>query len=162
MKDLTEILAISGKGGLFRMITQAKNSIIVESLLEKKRFPVHSTEAVSSLEEISIFTETEDLPLKDVFKRIYDKTGGEKTISHKASAKELKEFMEEIVPEYDEERVYVSDIKKVVKWYNHLKDAEMLDEFFAGDEEETREEDEDSSGESTDESGGEQDSKHDE
>lgn len=148
MKDLTEILAISGKGGLFRLVTQAQNSIIVESLIDKKRFPVHSTQAVSSLEEISIFTEAEDLPLKDVFKRIYDKTGGEKTISHKASSNELKEFMEEVVPEYDEERVYVSDIKKVVKWYNHLKDAEMLDEFFAGDAEKAEEDGENSAGES--------------
>lgn len=140
MKDLTKILAISGKSGLYKMVAQAKNSIIVESLSDGKRFPVYSKGAASSLEEISIFTtNTEDLPLKYVMKRIYDKTGGEKTIQHKSSSEELKEFMKDIVPEYDEERVYVSDIPKIVKWYNHLKDVNMLDELFAGSDEDTEE-----------------------
>ena len=134
MKDLTEILAISGKSGLFKMVAQAKNSIIVESLENGKRTPVHSTQAVSSLEEISIFTETEDMPLKDVFKRIYEKTGGEKAPSPKASSDELKKFMEEVVPEYDKERVYISDIKKVMKWYNKLHETDMLDFVHAEEE----------------------------
>lgn len=136
MKDLTEILAISGKSGLFKMVAQAKNSIIVESLEDGKRSPVHSTQAVSSLEEISIFTETEDMPLKDVFKRIYKKTGGEKAPSPKASSDELKKFMSEVVPEYDEDRVYISDIKKVMKWYNKLHDADMLGFVHHKEEEE--------------------------
>lgn len=127
MKDLTEILAISGKGGLFKMVAQAKSSIIVESLDDGKRTPVYASQAVSSLEEISIFTEGEDLPLKDVFKRIYIKTEGGQAPSHKASAKELKEFMEEVVPEYDKDQVYISDIKKIMKWYNKLHEAEMMD-----------------------------------
>ncbi|MFW6019336.1 MAG: DUF5606 domain-containing protein [Bacteroidales bacterium] len=134
MKDLTEILAISGKSGLFKMVAQAKNSIIVESLEDGKRLPVHSTQTVSSLEEISIFTETEDMPLKDVFKRIYEKTGGEKAPSPKASSGELKKFMEEAVPEYDKERVYISDIKKVMKWYNKLHEADMLGFVHAEEE----------------------------
>ncbi len=142
MKDLTEILAISGKGGLFKMVAQTKNSIIVESLENGKRTPVYSTQTVSSLEEISVFTEGEDMPLKDVFKRIYEKTGGGKAPSHKAPAQELKGFMEEVVPEYDRDQVYISDIKKVMKWYNNLHDAGMLDFVHARDEEASSEKEE--------------------
>lgn len=136
MKDLTEILAISGKGGLFKMVAQAKSSIIVESLDDGKRTPVYASQAVSSLEEISIFTDDEDLPLKDVFKRIYKKTDGGQAPSHKASAKELKDFMKEVVPEYDKEQVYISDIKKIMKWYNKLHEAQMLEFVHAKEEDE--------------------------
>ncbi len=142
MKDLTEILAISGKGGLFKMVAQTKNSIIVESLENGKRTPVYSTQAVSSLEEISIFTEGEDMPLKDVFKSIYEKTDGGKAPSHKAPAQELKDFMEEVVPEYDRDQVYISDIKKVMKWYNNLHDADMLGFVHAQEEEAAEEKEE--------------------
>lgn len=134
MKDLTEILAISGKGGLFKIVAQSKNSVIVESLQDGKRIPVHASQAISSLEEISIFTTGEDLLLKDVFKRIFEHTEGQKAPSHKASDAELQAFMEKVVPEYDKDQVYVSDIKKVMKWYNHLYDADMLDFVHAEEE----------------------------
>ena len=88
---------------------------------------VASTQKISSLEEISIFTETEDIPLKEVFKKIHDLLEGEKALSHKSTPEELKDFFDDAVPDYDKERVYVSDIKKVIQWYNILHEKEMLD-----------------------------------
>ncbi|MCD4724305.1 MAG: DUF5606 domain-containing protein [Bacteroidales bacterium] len=135
--DLTEIMSISGKPGLYKMISQTKNGMLVESMLDQKRFPVFAHEKISSLEEISIFTETDDLPLKDVFKKINDLLEGGKALSHKSSPEELKEFFEDVVSDYDKERVYVSDIKKVIQWYNLLHEKEMLD--FTEDEEDKEE-----------------------
>lgn len=140
--DLKNILAISGKGGLFKMLTQNKNSIIVESLIDKKRFPVYSHQQVSSLEEISIFTYGEDLQLKQVYIALLKKTDGKQAISAKSSNDELKAYFEEIVPDYDQERVYVSDIKKIISWYNQLienniltlEDANISDEEISGQE----------------------------
>jgi hypothetical protein len=124
---LKGILAISGQPGLFKMITESKNSIIVESLDTGKRMPAYSTSKISALEDIAIYTETEDVPLKDVFKAIYEKEDGGAAISHKASGNELKKYFGEVLPEYDRDRVYVSDIKKVIQWYNILHEKEMLD-----------------------------------
>ena len=138
--DLTEIMSISGKPGLYKMISQTKNGMLVESMLDQKRFPVFAHEKISSLEEISIFTETEDLPLKDIFKKINDLLEGGKALSHKSSPEELKEFFDDVVPDYDKERVYVSDIKKVIQWYNLLHEKDMLD--FTEDEEEKEDEEE--------------------
>jgi hypothetical protein len=135
--ELSKILAITGRPGLYKMLAQTKNGLIVESLQDSKRHTAFSHERISSLEEISIFTTDEDLPLKDVLKKIYDKQNGEKAISHKSEAKELKAFFKEAVPNYDEENVYVSDIKKVIQWYNLLQEHNML-EF---DEEEEKKED---------------------
>lgn len=140
MMDLTEIMSISGKPGLYKMISQTKNGMLVESMLDQKRFPVFAHEKISSLEEISIFTETDDLPLKDIFKKINDLLEGGKALSHKSSAEELKEFFEDVVSDYDKERVYVSDIKKVIQWYNLLHEKEMLD--FTEEEEEKEDEEE--------------------
>ena len=124
---LKGILAISGQSGLFKLLTESKNNIIVESLETGKRMPAHSTSRISSLEDISIFTESDDVPLKDVLKAIYEKEEGGTAISHKSSPKELKAYFSEILPEYDRERVYVSDIKKVMLWYNILQEKAMLD-----------------------------------
>ncbi|NQT77136.1 MAG: DUF5606 domain-containing protein [Bacteroidetes bacterium] len=135
--DLTEIMSISGKPGLYKMISQTKNGMLVESMLDQKRFPVFAHEKISSLEEISIFTENDDLPLKDIFKKINDLLEGGKALSHKSSPEELKEFFEDAVPDYDKERVYVSDIKKVIQWYNLLHEKDMLD--FTEDEEDKEE-----------------------
>ena len=127
MMDLTEILSISGKPGLYKMLSHTKTGMLVESMNDKKRFPVFAHEKISSLEEISIFTETDDIPLKDVFRKMYDLLEGEKAISHKSSADELKDFFDDAVPDYDKERVYVSDIKKVIQWYNVLHEMGLLD-----------------------------------
>lgn len=137
MKDLTEILAVTGKGGLFKLVAKTSNSIIVESLADGKRFPVYAAESVSSLEEISVFTLGEDMPLKEVFQRFLKQLNRGKAPSHKAPPAELKKLMEEAVPEYDADRVYTSDIKKIVKWYNALLDANMMD---ALEEEKTQDE----------------------
>lgn len=138
---LKGILAISGQSGLFKMITESKNSIIVESLDTGKRMPAYSTSKISALEDIAIYTETEDVPLKDVFKAIYEKEDGGAAISPKSSGNELKSYFEEVLPEYDKDRVYVSDIKKVIQWYNILHEKEMLD--FTEEEPESAQTDED-------------------
>lgn len=125
--DLNEILSIAGKAGLYKVVTQSKNGVIVESLLDGKRATAFAHERISSLEEISIFSETEDVPLKQVFKIISEKQEGKEAISHKSSGKELKTFFLDIMPDYDQDRVYVSDIKKVLQWYNLLLKKDMLE-----------------------------------
>ena len=125
--QLKDILAISGKGGLFKFVAQARNGIVVESLEEQKRHVAPATARVSSLEDIAIFTMDEEVPLADIFYMIQEQSEGKETISHKAPAEELKSRFRELVPEYDEDRVYVSDIKKVFQWYNQLNEHEMLE-----------------------------------
>lgn len=124
---LKGILSITGQSGLYKLVAESKNNIIVESLDTQKRMPVYSTVKVSALEDIAIYTETGDLPLKEVFKAIFEKESGGSTISPKSSGNELKTYFEQIVPEYDKDRVYTSDIKKVLTWYNALQEKEMLD-----------------------------------
>lgn len=131
--DLKEILAISGKPGLYKLLSQTKSGAIVESLLDQKRFPVFAHEKISSLEEISIFTETDDIPLKDVFRKINEIREGGPAPDPKGDTQELKDFFEEAVPDYDKERVYQSDIKKVLNWYNLLLEKDLLD--FSEEEE---------------------------
>ena len=125
--DFSEILSITGKPGLYKVVSHTKNGIIVESIIDQKRFTAFSNERISSLEEISVFTETDDIPLKDVFKSLFEKNEGKATINHKSDNKTLKSTFEEIVPEYDKDRVYVSDIKKIIQWYNLLTEKEILD-----------------------------------
>ncbi|MFZ4521457.1 MAG: DUF5606 domain-containing protein [Bacteroidales bacterium] len=125
--DLSKILSIAGKNGLFKVVSQGKNTVIVESLNDNKRFPAFGHEKMSSLEEISVFTTGEDISLKDVFKAFYEKLEGKPAIDHKADNNTLKKFFLEMVPEFDQERVYVSDIKKMVSWYNVLLDHKLID-----------------------------------
>lgn len=124
---LKDILAIGGKPGLYRFIAQAKSGIIVESLTDKKRIPAYASDKVSALEDIAIFTEEDEVSLNDVFRKIFEKENGGKAIAPKSPAGELKDYFEEILPEYDRERVYVSDIKKVLTWYNQLHELGMLE-----------------------------------
>lgn len=123
---LKDIIAISGEGGLFRFIAQGKNSIIVEHLETRKRMAAHGTAKVSSLEDISIFTETDDVPLSEVFNRIWDKDNGEAAIDHKSTGAELSAYLGEVLPDYDRDRVYSSDVKKLINWYNILHRLELL------------------------------------
>ncbi|MDP1621528.1 MAG: DUF5606 domain-containing protein [Bacteroidales bacterium] len=125
--DLSKILSISGKNGLFQVVSQGKNTVIVESLNDKKRFPAFGHEKMSSLQEISVFTTGDDLSLKDVFKAFHEKLEGKPAIDHKSDNNTLKKFFLEMVPEFDRDRVYVSDIKKIVSWYNTLVEHELLD-----------------------------------
>lgn len=138
--DLKGILSVSGHSGLFKHVKQARNALIVESLDTKKRMPVQITAKISALEDIAIFTDGEDIVLKDVFKNIYDKENGGPAINHKASGKELKAYFEEVLPEYDRDRVYVSDIKRIINWYNILQKHEMLTFEEEAAEEETTDE----------------------
>ena len=103
--DLTNIVSISGKSGLFKIITQGKNAVIVESLTDQKRFPAFGHEKMSSLEEISVFTTGEDRPLKDVFKSIYEKLEGKATVDPKSENPALLKFFAEMVPDFDQDRV---------------------------------------------------------
>ena len=138
---LKDILAISGQSGLFKMVSKGNNSVIVESLINGKRFPAHSSNKIISLEDIAIFTVSEEIPLKEVLKKIADKESSKKSIDPKSSANDLKKYFKEVLPEYDEDRVYVSDIKKVFLWYSILQENEMLN-FEEETVEETTEESE--------------------
>jgi hypothetical protein len=125
--DLKEILAISGQPGLYKFVAQSTRGVIVESLTDARRMNVPSTARVSSMGEIAIFTETEDLPITKVFQEIFKYTGEKPAVSHKADQKELIAFFGKALPAFDRERVHVSDIKKVVQWYNLLLDKSMID-----------------------------------
>src|SRR5574344_2050787 len=118
---LKGILAITGQSGLFKMVSQAKNSIIVESLVDGTRMPAYASSRVSALEDISMYTEEGDIKLSDVFMKILEHTKGGAAIDpKKASADELKAYFAAVLPTYDKDRVYVSDIKKLFTWYNLL------------------------------------------
>lgn len=121
--EYSKIIAVSGKPGLFEAVSQTKNGFIVESLTEKKRFPITSTSNVSLIENIAIYTYEEEVPLLKVFKAMYEKEDGKKAISHKESGNKLAAYFAEVLPNYDDERVYTSNIKKVIQWYNLLIDA---------------------------------------
>lgn len=124
---LDKILSISGKPGLYKIITQTRGGFVAESLIDKKKVTVNMHSNVSVLSEIAIFTLTEELPLRDVFNKIKDKEKGKQTsISHKDSKDVLEEYFFEVLPDYDEDRVYASDIKKVVQWYNLLQAQNLL------------------------------------
>ena len=124
---LEQILSVSGKPGLYRLVGQMKNGIIVEGVADGKRFPVHGSAKVSALDEISIYTAEEEVPLNDVFKAIFEKEGGKNCLDHKSDNKEIEAYFEGILPNYDPERVYVSDMVKVLKWYNTLIEHKAYD-----------------------------------
>lgn len=124
---LKDILAISGQNGLFRYVSKGRNGVIVEGLNDKKRINASSASRVSALEDIAIYTDDKDVPLKDVFKKIYTKEDGKPTIDPKSGPDQLKKYFEEILPDYDKDRVYPSDIKKVFSWYNLLLSENMID-----------------------------------
>lgn len=118
--NLKGIISISGRPGLYKVITQGKNSVIVESLMDKKRFPAHASEKISSLEDISMFTYDEDAKLVDVLTKLFEIQAGAEGPSNKSDEKTLRSKFEEALPNYDKERVYFSDIKKLFQWYNML------------------------------------------
>jgi hypothetical protein len=126
--DLSKIVTISGKSGLYQIKSQAIGRIIVESLIDGKRIPAFANDRMSSLEEISIFSVDEDKPLKEVFKGIHDKMGDQVDFDFKkASNDQLKAKFLEVMPDYDQDAVYPSDMKKVFAWYQMLNDKGLLD-----------------------------------
>lgn len=139
--NLEEILNISGKPGLYKVISHSRGGLIVESIVDGKRMPVSINKNMSSLKDIAIYTLSGEKPLIEVFKAIHDKEEGGKAIDHKSSNAQLEEYFFNVLEDYDEDRVYTSDIKKVVQWYNLLLENDLLsfeelEEEKSSDEEE--------------------------
>ncbi|MDR1593981.1 MAG: DUF5606 domain-containing protein [Prevotellaceae bacterium] len=133
--DLQKIVSISGQPGLYKYLSQARHGIIVESLKDGKRTCVAAATKISSLAEITIYTNNgDDLLLQEILLKIKDKTGGEQAISHKSPSEELMAYFEEIVPEYNKDKVYPHHVKKMIEWYNILQENQLLD--FVEDEKE--------------------------
>jgi hypothetical protein len=131
--NLTGIIAISGRPGLFKVVAQGKNNLIVESLEDGKRFPAYSTDRISALEDISVYTYDEDVALGELFEVIFNKENGGEAPSHKADKLTLENYLLEVLPNYDQERVYFSDLKKIFQWYNLLHKGGLLVASEAGE-----------------------------
>ena len=125
--NLEGILSIEGKPGLFKMVSQAKNTIIVEGIVDKKRMPLYASHQVSALEDIGIYTYSDTTPLSEIFDSIAKKEKGQPCLSHKSSKDELFAWMREVLPEFDEDQVYQSDIKKLAQWYNILQENGLIE-----------------------------------
>ena len=125
--SLDKVLAIGGKPGLYKLIAQTRGGFVAKSLIDNKRLSVSVQQNVSVLSEIAIYTLTEEIPLKQVFSNIKEKENGEQTsVGPKEGKDKLEEYFFDILPDYDEDRVYASDIKKVLQWYNLLQKHDML------------------------------------
>ncbi|MBN2765184.1 MAG: DUF5606 domain-containing protein [Paludibacteraceae bacterium] len=132
---LKEILSVTGKPGLYKLVSQGKNMLIVESLIDGKRMPAYSRDKVVSLGDIAMFTETEEVPLAEVLEKLKTKENSQNaSIDPKADNEQLKKFMSEVLPDYDRDRVYPSDIRKLINWYNLLINNNIT-EFIAVEEE---------------------------
>jgi hypothetical protein len=135
--EFDKILSISGKPGLYQLKTQTRSGVLAQSLVDGKKIQVNLRNNISILSEISIFTYSGEESLFDVLKGIYKNSEGEKSIDHKSSKKELEKYFRDILPEYDEDRVYQSDIKKIIQWYNIL-----VENDFKGFEDENKSDEE--------------------
>ena len=140
--SLDKVISISGKSGLYKLITQTRGGFVAESLVDNKRISVSVQNNVSVLSEIAIYTLTEEIPLRQVFENIKKKENGKPTsIKAKDSKDKLEEYFFDVLPDYDEDRVYASDIKKVIQWYNLLQENNMLD-ALADEDKKTSDEEE--------------------
>ena len=137
---LKTILSIAGKPGLYKLVSQGRNMLIVESLSDKKRFPAYGNEKIISLGDIAMYTDAEDIPLSHVLTNVKNKENGQSASldPKKASQDELKAYMAEVLPSFDRDRVHASDIKKLISWYNLLI-AAGITEFEAKEEQEEAE-----------------------
>ena len=144
---LKQILSISGKPGLYKLVSYGKNIIIVEGLSDKKRIPAYSYNKIISLGDIAIYTTDEEVPLANVFETIHEMSEGkpvDKAVAKSSSS--LHEFFDKVLPNYDRDRVYDTDIKKIISWYNLLVEAgfekfvEEEDDSKAGDSAEDKNE----------------------
>lgn len=124
--NISGIISIAGKPGLYKIVAQSKGGVIVESIVDGKRFPASATSKISSLEDISMYTYEEDEPLSNIFTSIFTKENGGQCINPKSKEQELSEYFREILPSYDEDRIYKSDIKKLFTWYNLLQSKGLL------------------------------------
>jgi len=125
--NLEGIISITGKSGLFKVISQGNNVVIVENLTDKKRMPITARYQANSLNEIGIYTLENTSPLSDIFDIIAKKENAKQSISHRANKEDLIQYFEDILPNYDVERVYISDIKKVIQWYNAMQTAGLIE-----------------------------------
>lgn len=123
---LKEIISISGYSGLFRFVSQGRHGIIVESLTDGKRTNIPVTAKVSALSDIAVFTDSGEVSLRDVLKKIQEQEDGKPAIDHKSDAKVVVEYFGKILPGFDRDRVYTSDIKKIISWYNQLQQYNLL------------------------------------
>ncbi len=139
--SLEKIVAVSGKPGLFEIISQTKGGLIVQSLVDKKRIPINAMHNVSVLNDIAIYTYDDEIPLRNIFKSIAERD--DEVISHKESNANLTSFFSKVLPDFDEERVYPSNIKKVIQWYTILANAKF--DFSTLSEDDVDEEGEESS-----------------
>jgi hypothetical protein len=125
--NLQKVLYISGYPGLFTLISQGRNGVIVEAMSDKKRMNAGPSMRVTNLSEVAMYTDTDEISLKEVLLKIKDCQSGEPAIDHKSDAAVLHKFMETVLPNYDRDRVYTSHIKKLVEWYNILQKNDMLE-----------------------------------
>lgn len=146
MKSLKNIMAISGRQGLFNLITQTRTGILVESLNDKKRFTISAQQQVHALDEIAMYCHDGEKPLRELYENMEDALSGEKSVSHKAKNDEIIETFGEYVPNYDQDRVYISDMKKFFNWYNMLCEygffiinSKGSDNLLKGDKEDSNE-----------------------
>lgn len=119
---LKGIMSIAGMSGLYKLVSQTKSGFVIESLTDKKRTVVNSNQRISMLEDISVYTTKDDMPLKEIYKAIKEKYDGDLPVNPKSGHNELKNFLKSVLPDFDQERVYPSDIKKMVVWYPFVKD----------------------------------------
>lgn len=133
--ELDKVMSISGKPGLYELKAQSRGGIIAESMLDGKKISVNIRHNVSLLSEIAIYTYTEEVPLKEVFQKIKEKENGGEAIGHKEPKQKLEAYFAEILPDYDVDRVYSSDIKKIIQWYN-LLNSKGITEFGTENEKE--------------------------
>ena len=124
--DLSRVIAISGKPGLYRLVSQTRNGFVVEDLDKGKKVSIAANYNVSLLDNVAIYGVSQEFPLAEVFFRIYKKENGGEAINHKSSGAELRAYMEQVLPEYDDSRVYDSDLKKLFQWYNILQSKGLL------------------------------------
>jgi len=136
--DLSKILSIAGKPGLYKVESQSNRGVVVSSIQDGKKMAIGQTQRVSTLSDISIYTMEGDEPLKDIFEKIYERTEGKAVDIDIQNKQDLRDFFLEVLPDHDEERVYASDIKKMIKWFNLLLEKDMLD--FSESEESDSEE----------------------
>jgi len=125
--DFTKIIVVSGKSGVFKVVAQSRSGFITESLIDGKKMPISASNRITSVEDIVVFTETDEVKLKEVLKKMKDVTNGEPGVDHKSPDKEIIAFFSSVLPDYDKEKVYVSDMKKMIFWYNLLQKNNMLD-----------------------------------
>lgn len=125
--NLKDILVISGQSGIYKYISQSRNTVIVENLTDHKRTNISSTAKISMLEDISVFTENTDMSLREVLKKIQAKENGGTAVPHKSPDQVIKDYFAGVLPEYDRQRVYLSDIRKILMWYNLLHDIGITD-----------------------------------